>query len=79
LSEAEDKVLDEIFETFGNMTRWDLVDYVHTLPEWRNPNGSALPIEYRDILKALNKKPADIDAIERELEALSEIDSLCVI
>jgi uncharacterized phage-associated protein len=79
LSEAEDKVLDEIFEKFGSMTRWDLVEYVHTLPEWRNPNGSALPIEYRDILKALDKKPADIDAIERELEALSEIDSLCVI
>ncbi len=39
----------------------------------------ALPIEYRDILKALNKKPADIGAIERELEALSEIDSLCAI
>jgi uncharacterized phage-associated protein len=79
LSEAEDKLLDEIFEKFGSMTRWQIVDYVHTLPEWRNPNGGALPIEYRDILKALNKKPADIDAIEGELEALSEIDSLCAI
>ena len=79
LSEAEDKVLDEIFEKFGNMTRWELVDYVHTLPEWKNPNGGALPIEYRDILKALKKKPADIDAIEGELAALAEIDSLCAI
>jgi uncharacterized phage-associated protein len=79
LSEAEDNLLDEIFEKFGSMTRWQIVDYVHTLPEWKNPNGGALPLEYRDILKALDKKPADIDAIERELEALSEIDSLCVI
>jgi uncharacterized phage-associated protein len=78
LSEAEDNLLDEIFERFGHMTRWQLVDHVHTLPEWKNPNGSALPIEYRDILKAQNKKPSEIEAIERELAALAEIDSLCV-
>ena len=53
LSEAEDKLLDEIFAEFGKMTRWELVDHVHRLPEWKNPNGSAIPIEYRDILKAL--------------------------
>jgi uncharacterized phage-associated protein len=41
LSEAEDKVLDEIFEKFGKMTTWELVDYVHALPEWRNRNGSS--------------------------------------
>ena len=77
LSEAEDKVLDEIFEKFGSMSGWELADYVHTLPEWKNPNGRAFPIEYRDILEAMGEKSADI-AIERELEALSEIDSLCM-
>jgi uncharacterized phage-associated protein len=79
LSEAEDSLLDEIFAEFGSKTRWQLVDYVHTLPEWTDPHGGSLPIEYRDILKAQQKDPAEIEAIESELEGLAAIDRLCAI
>jgi uncharacterized phage-associated protein len=74
LSEAEDELLDEVSRKFGHLNRWTLVDMVHNFPEWKDPQGSAFPIEYADILRAQNKKPEEIAAIENELNALSELD-----
>ena len=74
LSEAEDELLDATFKDFGHMNRWKLVDLVHKLPEWKDPEGSAFPIEYADILKAQNKKPEEIRAIESELRSLAQMD-----
>ena len=74
LSEAEDELLDETSRTFGHMNRWRLVDFVHTLPEWKDPEGSAFPIEYGEILKAQNKMPEEIHAIESELQSLAQMD-----
>ena len=42
LSTAEDRLLDQIFEQYGHRNRWDLVNYVHTLPEWQDPSGRSL-------------------------------------
>jgi len=78
LSKAEDRVLDEVFEQYGHQNRWDIVKYVHTLPEWQDPSGGAIPIAYRDILKALNKSEGEIRAIENELEELNQIETFMV-
>lgn len=78
LSKAEDRILDEIFGQYGHRNRWDIVNYVHTLPEWQDPAGSAIPIAYRDILKALNKSDEEIGAIEAELEQLDQIEAFMV-
>ena len=48
----------------------------HRLPEWKNPNGSAIPISYGDILKAEGKSALEISAVEDELEELAEADLL---
>jgi uncharacterized phage-associated protein len=77
LSEAEDEVLDLIFDQYGHRNRWAIVDFVHTLPEWQDPSGSAIPIEYREILKAVNKSEEEIQAIENELTGLARVDALC--
>ena len=74
LSEAEDELLDETSKNFGHMNRWKLVDLMHKLPEWRDPDGSAFPIEYGEILRAQNKKPEEIRAIESELQSLAQMD-----
>jgi uncharacterized phage-associated protein len=50
LSPAEEQLLDAVWSEFGKMTQWELRDYSHSLPEWRDPKGSSLPIEIRDIL-----------------------------
>lgn len=71
LSEAELAVLNEIFQAHGAKSRWELVDLTHTLPEWKNPQGSAIPISVRDILKAGGKTEIEIAAIEDEIEGVA--------
>lgn len=76
LSRAEGALIDEIFAKHGKMSRWDLVRLSHDLPEWQNPNGSAIPIHYRDILRAGNKTEAEIAAVEAELESLATAEAM---
>jgi len=69
LSPAEDELIDEVFGQHGHQSRWAVVDYSRSLPEWIHPDGGALPIEYRDILKSAHKTEAEISAIEEALES----------
>lgn len=75
LSRAEESLIEEVFSKFGKLSRWDLVNLSHDLPEWQNPNGSAIPIEYRDILRAGSKTESEIAAVESELDALAAAES----
>ena len=76
LSRAQEALIDEIFAMYGKMTRWDLVRVSHELPEWQDPNGSAIPIQYRDILRAGNKTESEIAAVEGELESLATTEAM---
>ena len=67
LSEAELAVLDEVWRQYGCMGRWDLVELAHKLPEWKDPQGSAIRISYRDILAAQGISDEEIGAIEEEI------------
>lgn len=69
-------MIEEIFVRYGMLSRWDLVNLSHELAEWQDPNGSAIPIQYRDILRAGNKTESEIAAIESELEALAVTDAM---
>src|SRR5690606_36411558 len=51
LSEYECNVLRDVFKRFGKMNKWKLVEETHNLPEWSDPSGSSLPIEYEAILR----------------------------
>jgi uncharacterized phage-associated protein len=76
ISRAEGALIAEIYAHYGAMNRWDLVRLSHELPEWQDPNGSAIPIQYRDILRAGNKTEGEIAAIEAELESLAAAEAL---
>ncbi len=76
LSRAEVAIIDSVFAEHGAKSRWALVDYTHGLPEWQDPHGSSIPIEYRDILKAAGKTEAEIIAIEDEIESLGAAEAL---
>ncbi|MNR19727.1 hypothetical protein D3C85_1365350 [compost metagenome] len=45
VSRADLAILNEVFANFGHMKRWDIVEYVHTLPEWENPGSTSKPID----------------------------------
>lgn len=76
LSEAEEELINEIFGKLGHLDKWKLVDIAHGFPEWQDPEGSSIRIDYADILKAGNKTPDEIHAIEDELAALSVAEAL---
>jgi uncharacterized phage-associated protein len=68
LSPAEEEILNRVFAEFGHQNRWKIVDYMHTLPEWKNPGGSSIPISINDILLALNESEDNIQAIISEID-----------
>lgn len=68
LSEAEEFLLNQIFQEYGYFNKWDLVDHLHSdLPEWKNPGRSSIPITYRDILMAGGRLEEEIQFIEEEI------------
>ena len=71
LSDAEIGLIKDVFAEYGRMNRWKLVNEVHKFQEWQDPEGSAIPIAYRDILKAGGKTDIETAAIEDEVEALA--------
>lgn len=76
LSPAEEQLLDGIFVEFGGLSQWEIRDYSHALPEWRDPNGSSLPIAWRDILLAEGLSEDDVRDVEEGLQAEEFADDL---
>lgn len=53
LSPAEESTVDDIHREFGHMEPWELVEYTHTLPEWKDPSPALRgPLRYEDVLRA---------------------------
>jgi uncharacterized phage-associated protein len=71
LSRAEEELIGEIYSQYGHQNRWNLVDYMHTLPEWQDPHGSSVPISVRQILEAGGEDEDEIRAVLRELRAVA--------
>lgn len=77
LSRAEEKVIREVFERYGHIDKWDLVELLHQiLPEWTDPKGSAIPIHHADILRAAGRSEKEIAATESDLEELALVNLL---
>jgi len=76
LSDAEEELIKEVFDRYGAMGRWELVDKIHhNLPEWIDPKGSSIPLTYRDILVKSNERSySDIEEIESELDSIALLD-----
>jgi len=75
LSRAEEQLMAEIFAQYGHRNRWDLIDNVmHKLPEWRDPQGTSIPISPRDILQAAGESEEEIRAVMRQLQSLSDAE-----
>jgi len=72
LSRAEENLMREIFAQYGYRNRWDLIDNVmHKLPEWKDPEGSTIPIQLRDILEAAGESEEEIRTVLRELHSFA--------
>lgn len=62
LSVSDLRILDEIWNTFKDVDRFDLAEFTHQFcPEWRDPNGSSVPIDFATVFRKLGKdEPIDL-------------------
>ena len=68
LSDADLEIMNHVWEQFGRMKRWELVDYTHEhLPEWVNPGRSSTPINPRAVFRALGNDEQQAELLAREL------------
>ncbi len=77
LSEADIQCLDAVWEKFGNMDQWQLVEWTHdekNIPEWEDPNGSSKIIPLERIMRVVGVK--DSDAQVQLLKEHNEIEKL---
>jgi uncharacterized phage-associated protein len=77
LSDAEIRVLGDVWNEFGHMDRFEIRDYTHRhCPEWDDPHGSSTPIRYAHVFKFLGKENSaeleDRVNAERRLSAYFE-------
>lgn len=64
LSDYEKELAQKVFEQYGKMDVWALVDYLHkVLPEWENPGKGRKPINLDIILSDCKKKPEEKEQI----------------
>lgn len=63
LSKSEIQALEEVDNEFGNWSWRRLVDYCHTLPEWKDPGRSSSAIKVEAILTAVGKSNEEISQI----------------
>ena len=77
LSQNAISALEAVWDKFGKMDQWALVDYTHDkCDEWENPGRSSLPIPSKRVFKALGKTHDEIEVLSRELAAQKSFDCL---
>lgn len=65
LSDADIQCLDDVWEKFQHMTKYQIRDWTHdrnNVPEWENPNGSSSPIPLVRIMTNVGVENADSQA-----------------
>ncbi len=68
LSKAQEEILDEVFEKWGHLSRWEVRDASHLLPEYTKTI-SSIRISYRDVLLLEGRSEDEVLEIEQDLEA----------
>lgn len=75
LSKRDKYFIETISEKYKNYTTSQIVEYTHTLPEWKAPKESNIKIRFADIMKALGKSDEEINLAKNEYESLSNLYS----
>ncbi|MBX2862833.1 MAG: SocA family protein [Leptolyngbyaceae cyanobacterium MAG.088] len=67
LCDEEQEILQQVYDTFGHLDPFEVAEWTHDLPEWKDPGGSAIPIVVEEILKNLGKSDAEIVRIQADV------------
>lgn len=75
LSQAQEEILERVFEKWGHLSRWKVRDASHELPEFTETK-SSIRIPYRDVLILGGVSEAEAGEIEADLEAEEHLSML---
>ena len=76
LCEEEEEIIRQVYQTFGHLDPFDVAEWTHDLPEWKDPHGSTIPILVEDILKNVGKSDEEIDEIRQEAIREAHLDGV---
>ena len=73
LSVFEMQILDQKYDEFKDYNFQEMIEYVHRhCPEWKDPQGSSIPIQPEEILESIGRTPEEIEWILSESNAFEE-------
>jgi len=76
LSQNDEDIIHEIYSKKGNLDRFDLVEITHQFPEWRNPNGTSIPIKIEEILISVGKTKEQIKVIQSYIQHENQLNRI---
>jgi|688.fasta_scaffold277955_1 uncharacterized phage-associated protein len=77
LSRAEKNLIGRVFEQYGHLGHWELVELLHRiLPEWKNPASSRYTITYHEILKFEGWSDEEISSVDDDFESVATMDAV---
>lgn len=79
LSNADLEIIDDVLKEYGNKSGFELADLQHNTkicPEWKDPNGSSIPINYYDIFVALGKNKKEASMLTKRIEEQNAISEM---
>ena len=77
LSRADTDILTGVWGRFGDMGKWDLVNYLHdpkNCPEWSDPEGSSTAISYKAIFTALGRSTEEATQLAERIEEQRQLN-----
>lgn len=76
LSNAELSLIDDIYDRYGKLTKWQIRDLTHDFEEWSDPGKSSYPISVPDVLHATGKRGEQISRVLRDMNGLAKVDAI---
>ena len=76
LSKADKDILEYVWKEFGGFNKWQIRDHTHTLQEWKDPQGTSLPIAYKDVFLALGYEEHEACRLSEEIDDEINIDRI---
>ncbi|WP_143108765.1 Panacea domain-containing protein [Bathymodiolus thermophilus thioautotrophic gill symbiont] len=77
LSEADIEIIDKVWQQYGNKNQWELADMQHDpkiCPEWKDPQGSSMPVSYHDIFISIGLDKETASSLSQEIDKRNAIN-----
>lgn len=76
LCEEVEDIAREIFNKYRSVPEFTVAEKTHELPEWKDPHGSAIPIQIPELLSLLDFSSEEINEVKNQAMADARIQQV---